>query len=343
MQARACSPVVASMSLPNAFIIAARRTANGRLGGLHRNRRLEDLAAPVVAEALADAGLASSRVGLFALGNTTAGGNPARMIALVAGLPDRSPALTIDRQSASGLEAILAAVRSIRLGEAEVAVAGGAEALSTAPWRLAKPRSLSHLPRFIGLNQADNGESGDTATLEATEALARRLGITRNQQDEFAIQSHIKATLARDNRLLGREIVALRNKAEEGRDELVGEPDIEDMESYPAFQSDGTLTAGNVSLPADGAAFVVVVSDKVHAELGRPPALLVRASASVGVAPADDILSPSAAVRELSGRKGGPGLQDIQSIELGETSAVQAIALAQSLGVSDALVNPDGG
>ncbi|MGE0698045.1 MAG: hypothetical protein AB7O57_03025 [Hyphomicrobiaceae bacterium] len=331
------------MSGSKAFIIAARRSANGRLGGLHRNRRLEDLAGPVLAQTLADAGIAASRVDQLILGNTSAGGNPARLVGLVAGLPDRAVATTVDRQSASGLEAILWAIRTIGAGEAEVIAAGGAEALSTAPWRLAKPRTLVHMPRFVGIAQADDGDGGEQSTIEASEALAARLGIGRSQQDELAMASHIKATLARDGRRLATEIVALRTKAEESRDELVGEPDIEDMESYPAFLGEGTLTAGNTALPADGAGFVIAVSERVHRELGSPPALVLDGVASLGVPPGSDIEAPVLAARALEARLGAGTLGRLGAIELAERSALQTLVTLDALGLDDGLVNADGG
>ncbi len=331
------------MTGPYAYIIAARRAANGRLGGLHGQRRIESLAAPVLAKALEDTGIAPARVDLLAVGNTMAGGNPARLIALVAGLEDRVPALTIDRQAASGLEAILAALRTIHCGEADIVVAGGAEAHSMAPWRIAKPRSLHQLPRFIGQGGGIDGELGDIMGLEAANVFAARLGIGRSQQDEYALTSHIKAGLARDKRRFVREIVALKSKAEEGRDELQGEPDIDDLEALPALLGDGSVTAGNTSQPADGAAFVVAVSERVYQELGRPPALVLRASTATGVAPAEEMEAPIVAVRRLGERLGAKGLGDIDVCELGEASAVQALAFRHALALPDETLNPDGG
>ena len=331
------------MTGPKAYIVAARRAANGRLGGIHRNRRLEDLAAPVLAQTLADARIEPADVDLLIVGNTTAGSNPARLIALVAGLSDRAVTMTVDRHAASGLQAIELAVRAVANGEAEIVAAGGAEALSTAPWRLAKPRTLSHTPRFIGLSQADDGDHSDHALIEAAEALAKRLDLQRSQQDEFALASHIRAGLARDDRKMGREIVPLKARVEEGRDELVGDADIEDLEAMPAVLGEGTLTAGNMSLPADGAAFVVAVSEHVYQRLGRPPALVLRASASIGVAPAADIEAPIAVARALALRSGAKPLPEIDAIEFGETSAVQALAFRSALELNDAVLNADGG
>lgn len=134
-------------SLP-AYIIAARRTAIGRVGGLHKGRRLEELSAPVVLAALQDSGLQPSRVDEVIIGNATQGGNPARLITLAAGLPETVSAVTVDRQCGSGLDAILSAVRRIALGEAEAVVAGGAESISTAPWRVSKREACTSFRAF---------------------------------------------------------------------------------------------------------------------------------------------------------------------------------------------------
>src|SRR5689334_16667566 len=122
--------MTSATALGHAYIVAARRTALGRPGGLHKSRRIESLTAPVVLAALADAGLDASAVDEIIFGNTTAGGNPARIIGLAAGLDDRVPALTVDRQSASGLDAILLGSRTVALGEAKVVIAGGGESIS---------------------------------------------------------------------------------------------------------------------------------------------------------------------------------------------------------------------
>jgi acetyl-CoA C-acetyltransferase len=154
--------MASASALGSSYLIAARRTALGRPGGLHRSRRLEDLTAPIVLAALQDAQLDARTVEEIILGNTTAGGNPARLVGLAAGLRESVPALTVDRQCASGLDAILFAMRAVAMGEADVIVAGGAESISTAPWRIAKPKSLFQTPRFIGL-ESDDRETADTS------------------------------------------------------------------------------------------------------------------------------------------------------------------------------------
>jgi acetyl-CoA C-acetyltransferase len=332
------SPVAA------AYIVAARRSALGRIGGLHRARRLEDLTAPVLLAALADAGLAPERVDEIILGNASAGGNPARLIALAAGLPEKASASTIDRQCGSGLDATLSAIRTIAGGEADVIVAGGAESLSTAPWRVAKPASLYQLPHFIPLVGAGVGPSEDSEPFEATERLARRYDISREAQDAYVLHSHLKAEAAREARRFVGEIVPLRPRAEEARDQLADEADAEGLARMPSFVAPaGTLTRGNTSAMCDGAAAAVVVSEPVWIELGRPPALRLVASATRGVAAAEEATAPLAAMEKLYGRLSGFDRSAVGIIEMSESSAAQAIALIKIIGLDEEMVNPDGG
>ena len=252
------------MPLAPAYIIAARRTALGRVGGLHRSRRIEELTSPVVIAALTDCGVAADRVEEIVIGNATQGGNPARIIALAAGLSEQASATTIDRQEGSGLDAILTACRTIGAGEADVIVAGGAEFSSTAPWRIAKPKSLYQLPHFMRIEPTDTEEDEEPETIEATEAVSKVLGISRSQQDAWALRSHLKAEAARSDRRFVGEIVPLRANPEEARDQSAIEPDMADLERLtPFMRPGGTLTPGNTSAMHDGSAIVVVVSDKV--------------------------------------------------------------------------------
>jgi len=333
-----------STTPPQAYIIAARRTALGRVGGLHRNRRLENLTAPVIEAALGDARIAAARVEEVYLGNSTAGGNPARVVALAAGLPETAAALTVDRQCGSGLDAILLAVRAVAEGGVEIAVAGGAESLSTAPWRIAKPKSLYQMPHFIGLEPAGTDATDEPQSFEASEWLARRLGLSRTAQDAYAAKSHLRATRAREARRFVGEIVPLRANADEARDESVVAADPGALaEATPFLPPDGTLTTANTSALHDGAAFVVVVSEAVWRELGEPPALRLVCAAAHGVAPAEEAAAPIAAVTKLFGRLHGFDRAAIRAIEMSESSAAQAIALADALGLDDNVLNADGG
>jgi acetyl-CoA C-acetyltransferase len=332
------------MPVASSYIIAARRSALGRVGGLHRNRRLAELAAPVVLAVLADAEIEPAEVDEFIVGNASEGGNPARLISLAAGLPDTVASHSIDRQCASGLDAIIAAARLVQTGEAEVVVAGGAESLSTAPWRVAKPRSLYQLPHFLRVEPTVADSACDAAPFEASELLPRRLGISREKQDLVALQSHIKAEAARDARRFVGEIVPLWGNAEEARDQSVGEPALEDLEEMTPFAPpEGTLTPGNTSSLHDGAAFVVVVSERVWKAHGKPGALRLVSAAARGVPPGSDGEAPIAAVQKLYDRLNGFKRDDIDVFELSESSAAQEIALAELLEVDPAKINPDGG
>lgn len=328
-----------------AYIVAARRTALGRVGGLHRTRRLEDLTSPVVRAVLEDCGLSPARVDEIVLGNSTQGGNPARLVALAAGLPETVSAMTIDRQCGSGLDAILAAVRAIEGGEADVIVAGGAESISTAPWRIAKPKSLYQTPHFLPLEPGAEPEGAEEPVLfESAEALSRKLGIGRAQQDAWALRSHVKAEAAREARRFVGEIVALRANAEEMRDQTGGEPTPQELERLsPFLPPHGTLTPGNTSTVHDGAAMVVVVSQAVWEELGKPRALRLVASAAQGVGPGKEACAPIEAVRKLYGRLTGFNPKDIGTVELSESSAAQAIAFTAQLGLEDDVLNQAGG
>jgi acetyl-CoA C-acetyltransferase len=331
-------------ALGTSYLIAARRTALGRPGGLHRSRRLEDLTAPVVLAALKDAHLESRIVEEIILGNTTAGGNPARLVGLAAGLRESVPALTVDRQCASGLDAILLAMRSVALGEADVIVAGGAESVSTAPWRVAKPKNLFQTPRFLGLEQDDIEDADASHTVAASEDLARRLGITRDQQDAYALRSFLKAEAAQAERRFVGEIVPLKMAGPEARDEHSLTPEIDDLAALaPLVPPDGTHTSGNTSTAQDGAAMAVIVSERKHRELGAPPGLRLVASASEGVGPGDDARAPVAALEKLLKASNGSFAGRFGLVEVSEASAAQALALRNTFELDDGELNPDGG
>ncbi len=327
----------------SAYIVAARRTALGRIGGLHRSRRAADLAAPVITACLKDCGVSPARIGRLIVGNASETGNPARLIGLSSGLPDQMLAETIDLQCASGLAAIVQASRVIAAGDADAVIAGGVEALSMAPWLVAKPSALHHTPRFVSAAALPEQGSDSAAGLEADEALAIRLKISRQQQDDFAMRAHLKAGLAADTRLLSREIVAIKATAEESRDQSAVEPDLDDLQQMPALLGEGTLSAGNTSAPHDGAAFAVLVSDALWTELGKPPALRLVTSVAHGMALREVAEAPIVALRRLLARAEGLSASDIGAVETSETSAAQAICLRNAFNLSDDVLNWDGG
>lgn len=333
-----------TLPLGSAYIVAARRTALGRPGGLHRTRRIDALTVPVITALLKDAGVPAGEVQDLVLGNTSAGGNPARVVALAAGLDEGVSALTVDRQCASGLDAVLLAMRTVMLGEARVAVAGGAESLSTAPWRIAKPRTLFQTPRFISPDGDLDSDQGFTfPSIAACEMLAQRRGITRSEQDMETLKAHLRADQARDDRRFVGEIVPLRTAAEEARDETSGVPEIDELaELEPLVPPDGTHTAANSASPRDGAAMVLIVSPDVYVELGKPPALRLLASATQGVGAGSEAAAPIIAL-EKALKPNGKAKPTPQVIETSEASAAQALALARTPELGAASINPAGG
>jgi acetyl-CoA C-acetyltransferase len=327
-----------------AYIIAARRTALGRPGGLHRSRRLESLTAPVVQAALQDAKLEAAAVEEIIFGNTTAGGNPARIVGLAAGLGDSVSALTVDRQCASGLDAILLGMRAVAMGEAKVVVAGGGESLSTAPWRVARPKSPFQTPRFLSLEPEDGEDRETPHSVAASEELAQRLGITRDRQDAYALHSYLKAEQAASERRFQREIVPLRMSPEEMRDQGGDVRDLEDLaELAPIMPPDGTHTSGNVSPLQEGAAAVVIVSAEVHAELGRPHGLRLAASVTQGVGAKEEARAPVVALERLLRTNSGFSRDQLGLVEMSETSAAQALSVRDAFELDDAHLSPDGG
>jgi acetyl-CoA C-acetyltransferase len=326
-----------------AYIIAARRSAIGRVGGLHKQRRIEELGAPIVAAALQDSGVAAPQIDALIVGNATQGGNPARIISLAAGLPESVSASTIDRQCGSGLDAIVTAIRSVTAGEADAIIAGGAEAISTAPWRVAKPKSLHLLPRFLSYEPLDSDDRELPPLLAGAEALASRMGISRAAQDAYALRTHLLAETARTKQHFVGEIVPIRANAEEARDQSAIEPDFKTLAQIAPYQApDGTLTPGNTASMHDGAAMAVVVSAKIWERLGKPRGLRLVAHTVKGVAPDDEASAPIAAMQSLRERLNcKPG--DIGVVEMSETSAAQALALIHELGLEESILNPDGG
>ena len=327
-------PMTQATALGSSFIIAARRTALGRPGGLHRSRRIESLTAPVVLAALEDAHLEARAVDEIIFGNTTAGGNPARIIGLAAGLRECVPALTVDRQCASGLDAILLAMRAVALGEADVVVAGGAESLSTAPWRVARPKSLFQTPRFMGLEPEDAGNGDTPHSVAASEELARRLGITRARQDSYALYSHLQGRA-------GDQRAPLRRRDRPPQDDRRGGARRErrrrpTSRTSPRWRRCCPPTART---PAATPACCTMPPPpwsssrrRVHAELGAPRALRLVASSTQGVGAAEEALAPVTALKKLlQAANSGFTRDKLGLVEMSETSAAQALAVLRRL------------
>ena len=315
-------------------IVAARRTAVVPANGAFAALSFHDLAAPGLRACLADAGIDPLQVTEVIVGNALgAGGNPARLCALAAGLPKRVPGLTIDRQCVSGLDAILLADALIRAGRAEVVLAGGAESTSRRPQRWAtfadgRPPARYEQAPFTPWPDRDPGMA------DAAAALARQNGIDRAAQDDWAIASHARARAARD--ILRREIVPLA-----GLDQDPFGRDLGARLCARAPVISDTITHANTAVAADGAAFVLVVSDRVAAGLAGPQARIV-GGVTLGGQPDLPGFAPVAAIRATL-TAAGLTPDDLAVIEVMEAYAAQAIACVRGAGLPEGRVNPGGG
>ena len=306
-----------------ARLIAARRTAVVPRGGAFARLSIEDLAAPVVLACLADAGISLAQVDEVILSNALgAGGNPARRVALAAGL-GHVAGLSIDRQCAGGLDAILLARALVDSGAADVVLAGGVESYSRRPMRLrtdpdgGPPLAYDQAP-FTPWPKRDPGMA------DAAEALAQRLGITRARQEAWAVESHAKA-LKSDH---SGEMVQVAGITRDAFSRALT-PGL----LARAQVVSGNITAATAAVAADAAAVCLVVSDRVAR--GRGLALL--AGATLGGNPEEPGLAPIAAIKAIWGGEA------LQMVEVMEAYAVQAIAVVEGAGLDPSLVNPGGG
>ena len=311
-----------------AVIFAARRTAVCPRGGAFARLRIEDLAAPVMQAVLADAGIAAAQVDEVILANALgAGGNPARRAALLAGLPERVAGLTIDRQCAGGLDAILLAQAMVDSGAAEVVLAGGAESYSRRPLRampgadgVAVPYDQAHFTPW---------PDRDPEMGVAAAALADRLGISREAQSDWAVESHAKAMRVAD----WPEIVEVDGISRDAFTRAM----------TPALASRaprvaGSITAATAAVAADAAAFVLVVSDRLAAGQG----LRILGGATLGGNPEEPGLVPVAAIAAALARA-GLRPEDLGMAEVMEAYAVQAMACVTGAALPPGIVNIGGG
>ncbi|TPE51628.1 thiolase family protein [Amaricoccus solimangrovi] len=315
-------------------IVGARRLAVVPRGGGFRLLEIHQLAAPVIAALLEDAGLGREAVDEVILANALGGGgNPARLAALAAGLPERVGGLSVDRQCVGGMDAILLADALIRAGRHEVIAAGGAESYSRRPSRLRTDPGGGEAvpydqPPFTPWPDRDPGMA------EAAGALAERLGISREEQDAWAIASHARALAAAPR--LPAEIVPLSG--------IEADPFARRITARICARAPvlaGGVTTANTAVAADGAAFCLLVSDRIARRLSTPR-LRVLAGATLGADPALPGLAPVPAIRAVLEETGlEPAV--FAAVELMEAFAVQAIACARLAGLPAARVNRGGG
>lgn len=319
-------------------IVAAARTPIGTAGHALKELTVDRLAAPVLASLLLRARLEAADVDEVVLGNCMGpGGNVARVSALAAGLPPSVPALTVDRQCASGLAAIDLAAQLVRTG-AGVVLAGGAESASTAPWRFWPPEAVCEPARYERAPFAPAADDLDMGL--ANDLLAEEGGVTRERQDAYAARSHRLAAAARDAGLLDEEIIAVGDASRDERPRAGLTPNR--LSRLPAaFRPDGTVTAGNACGVSDGAAAVAVVGADVHRRLGIS-GLRILASATTGVTPSRPGRGLVPAAR-LALERAGTSLEQVDAIELNEAFAGQVLACCDELGLDPDRVCTQGG
>ncbi len=311
-----------------AVILAAKRSAVVPRGGAFALLSLQDLAVPVIGALLVAGGIEAGAVDEVICANALgAGGNPARVVALAAGLPERVAGLSVDRQCAGGLDAVLLARALVDSGAAEMVIAGGVESYSRRPLRFRVDADGSRVaydqPPFTPWPERDPG------MLAAAAGLAQRLGITRDVQDLWAEASHRKALAAP----VTGEIVTIGGV---DRDEFSRVLSPELMRRVKGLA--GSVTVANAAVAADGAAFVLVVSDRV----ARGRGLRIVGGVTLGGDPAEPGLAPVAAIAAVLAKR-GISAKDLQVIEVMEAYAAQAIACVQGAGLDAGRVNLSGG
>jgi acetyl-CoA C-acetyltransferase len=317
-----------------------------------------ELGAKVIAEAARRAGLDGRQIDEAIMGNVVQAGlgqNPARQAALKGGCDPRVAALTINKVCGSGLKAVALAAQAIQLGESEIVVAGGMESMSNCPYLLPQARagyrigdgklvdSMIHDGLWDKFEDFHMGMTG--------ELVAEKYGITRDEQDRFSFESHQKAVRARKSCFFEAQILPIEVPQKKGDPLMIryDESPREDtsMEALgklkPAFKKDGTVTAGNAPGTNDGAAAVIVTSERHAVVLGKKPMARIVAQATSGVEPKWVMMAPVEAVEKLLRKAGWDRDKDVDLIELNEAFAVAAIAVTRQLRLNPEKLNVNGG
>jgi acetyl-CoA C-acetyltransferase len=340
-----------------AVILSAVRIPTGKFLGSLKGFSATELGAMVVREAVRRAGVAPDRVDEVIMGNVVSAGlgqAPARQAAIRAGLPHQVAALTINKVCGSGLKAVMLAAQGIASGETDVVVAGGMESMSNCPYLLNKAREglrLGHGELVDSMIHDGLWDAYEDYHMGCTgEVVAERYGVTREAQDQHALESHRKAIAAIKAGKFEEEILPVPIPQKKGDPLLfaVDESPREDtsLEALaklkPAFKEGGTVTAGNAPGVNDGAAALVVTSAETAKALGKKPMARIVAQVVSGVEPALVMMAPVPAVRKIW-EKTGWNAGSVDLVELNEAFAVQAVAVCKELGLDPAKVNVHGG
>ena len=340
-------------------IVSGVRTPVGKFQGSLSEVTATQLGATVVREAVKRAQLKPEQIDECIMGNVVSAGlgqNPARQAALYGGLPPEVSAVTVNMVCGSGLRAVALAAQTIQTGNAEIAVAGGMESMTNAPYLLPQARAGFRMGNQVAVDSMVNDGLWDAYNDfhmgQTAELVAEKYGITREDQDAYALRSHEKAAAAwREGRfaeeIVPVEIPAKKKGAESKRferDESVREDaSLESLRALkPAFKKDGTVTAGNAPGVNDGAAAVVLMRAAKARELGLKPMGRIVAHATSGIDPKWVMLAPVNGAKTVM-KKAGWSVAEVDLFELNEAFAVQAIAVTRELGIPMEKVNVNGG
>ena len=339
-------------------ILSAVRTAVGKFQGGLSSFSATELGAKVVAESVRRAGLEPKQVDEAIMGNVVSAGlgqNPARQAALRGGLDSRVAAMTINKVCGSGLKAVALAAQAVQLGESEIVVAGGMESMSNCPYLLPQARTgyrLGNGQLVDSMIQDGLWDVYENFHMGVTgELVAEKYKITREEQDRFAVESHRKALHAIKSCFFEAQVLPVEIPQKKG-EPLVFKKDESPREDTtmetlaklkPAFKKDGTVTAGNAPGTNDGAAALVVTSERVAASLGKAPIARIVAQATSGVEPKWVMMAPVDAIEKILRKTGWDRDRDVDLYELNEAFSVAAIAVMREARLNPEKVNVYGG
>lgn len=345
------------------YVVSAARTALGSIGGTLKNTQPEELLKVALEGALNKSGVAKEAIDEVICGQakqTTDAPNIARVVSLMMRIPEETPAYTVHRQCASGMQAILSAMQQIQCGYSDIVLTGGVESMSTAPFYIRGARFGVGNGNgiFVDPNIESQPKSqpndiyGTFSMIQTADNVARQFGVTREAQDEFALESQRRAIAAIDSGRFRDEIVPVVIPQRK-KDPITFDTDefpkrgtsMEKLAKLKTIFPDGFVTAGNASGRNDGAAAVLVASKEKVKELGLKPMARIIAGCAAGVDPRIMGMGPVAATRKLMKKLEPQGLklEDFELIELNEAFAAQSVACINELGLNKEIVNVNGG
>ena len=349
--------------MKEAVIVEALRTPMGRHGGILKDVRTDDLGAYIIAKLIDKTGISKEEVEDVYFGCTNQAGedsrNVARNASLLAGLPYTIPGATVNRLCGSGLEAINQAGRAIQTDHGDLFVAGGVESMTRGPWVMAKPSNAFQRGDATLYDSSlgwrfPNRRMGELYSLinngETAENVAEKYQVTRQEQDEFALGSHLKAVKAHEEGRLKDELVPFEIAQRKGSPLVCGKDEgpradtsLEKLAALqPAFKKGGTVTAGNSSPLSDGAAALLLTTPQKAEQLKLKPLVRIVASAAAGVHPNYMGIGPIPATQKAL-KRAGLTIDQIDLVELNEAFASQVIACIRELGIDPKKLNVNGG